>query len=426
MKTGNLNGVDLTSSGAGTNYLADDGTYKAVSGGSQDLQSVTDVGSETNNTIRSTGAEIIVSGSGSKRFRVSSDDDDAYQTFSNEGQQIWSQGADRSKSSDFVLIDGDGLATGVEKIRVGTNKTTLSNNQLELNLTSSSSNVENVIWDAGDWFNIYKNSYEQALGGGIRLELNRDITLGPNTYPVGLHFYEVSSGTGYPTSVGWVMGQYLSTSRAIQTYYDRYTGEMYQRYTIASNTWSTTTAGGWQQIATLESDGSLDLSGVLNLASTTNVSPSDGDIWRDSSDGKLKGREGSVTSNLIGGGGGVTPGSWTNASLATNVGVRSGMRPLRYRSDGIDGVQIEGSCKYNTGFSLFAGFTVVLFTLPVGSRPNNDINIAVQVGYNGSTQQIEAWAALDSSNGQVTLKNADAVAITELYDITINTRFSLT
>lgn len=280
MKTGNLNGVDLTSGGAGTNYLADDGTYKAVSG-SQDLQSVTDVGSETTNTIRSTGAEIIVSGSGSKRFRVSSDDDDAYQTFSNEGQQIWSQGADRSKSSDFVLIDGDGLATGVEKIRVGTTKTTLSNNQLELNLTSSISNVENVIWDSGDWFNIYKNGYEQALGGGIRLELNRDITLGPTTYPIGLHFYEVSSGTGYPTSVGWVMGQYLSTSRAIQTYYDRYTGDMYQRYTIASNTWSTTTAGGWQQIATIESDGSLDLDGVLNLATTTNASPTTGDMWND-------------------------------------------------------------------------------------------------------------------------------------------------
>ncbi len=43
MKTGNLNGVDLTSGGGGTNYLADDGTYKAVGGGgSQDLQDVID------------------------------------------------------------------------------------------------------------------------------------------------------------------------------------------------------------------------------------------------------------------------------------------------------------------------------------------------------------------------------------------------
>jgi hypothetical protein len=127
----------------------------------------------------------------------------------------------------------------------------------------------------------------------------------------------------------------------------------------------------------------------------------------------------------VGGGGGVTPTAWVNASLNSSLGVRSSMRPLRYRGDGIDGVQIEGSCKYNTGLALFPGFTVVLFTLPIGSRPNKDINLTVQVGYNGAVPQVEAWASLNSTNGQVTLKNSDSVAISELYDITINTRFSL-
>jgi hypothetical protein len=75
--------------------------------------------------------------------------------------------------------------------------------------------------------------------------------------------------------------------------------------------------------------------------------------------------------------------------------------------------------------ALFPGFTVVLFTLPIGSRPNKDINLTVQVGYNGAVPQVEAWASLNSTNGQVTLKNSDSVAISELYDITINTRFSL-
>jgi len=127
----------------------------------------------------------------------------------------------------------------------------------------------------------------------------------------------------------------------------------------------------------------------------------------------------------VGGGGGVTPTAWVNASLNSSLGVRSSMRPLRYRGDGIDGVQIEGSCRYNTGLALFPGFTVVLFTLPSGSRPNKDINLTVQVGFNGAVPQIEAWASLNSSNGQVTLKNSDSVAISQLYDITINTRFSL-
>ena len=127
----------------------------------------------------------------------------------------------------------------------------------------------------------------------------------------------------------------------------------------------------------------------------------------------------------VSGGGGVTPTAWVNASLNSSLGFRSSMRPLRYRGDGIDGVQIEGSCKYNTGLALFPGFSVVLFTLPIGSRPNKDVNFTVQVGYNGSVPQIEAWASLNSSNGQVTLKNSDSVAISELYDITINTRFSL-
>ncbi len=127
----------------------------------------------------------------------------------------------------------------------------------------------------------------------------------------------------------------------------------------------------------------------------------------------------------VAGGGGVTPTAWVNASLNSSLGFRSSMRPLRYRGDGIDGVQIEGSCKYNTSLALFPGFSVVLFTLPIGSRPNKDVNFTVQVGYNGSVPQIEAWASLNSSNGQVTLKNSDSVAISELYDITINTRFSL-
>jgi len=127
-----------------------------------------------------------------------------------------------------------------------------------------------------------------------------------------------------------------------------------------------------------------------------------------------------------GGGGGVTPGAWTNVTLASNIGVRSGYRPLRYRSDGIDGVQVEGTCKYNTGFNLAPGFTVVLFTFALGSRPNNDFNVKAQVGYNGSTTEIDAWAHIDASTGQVTLKNSDAIAISELYDISFNFRFSLT
>jgi len=87
MKTGNLNGVDLTSDGAGTNYLADDGTYKAVSSGSQDLQSVLDVGNTAdkgatfgdttevnkgigNSSIFRVGQNTSTTNSGENGFRV--------------------------------------------------------------------------------------------------------------------------------------------------------------------------------------------------------------------------------------------------------------------------------------------------------------------------------------------------------------------
>ncbi len=187
----------------------------------------------------------------------------------------------------------------------------------------------------------------------------------------------------------------------------------------------------------------------IKFQSLTNSSPQSGEVYNDGTSIKIESDvtvNGSITATIptgtqvglvgydangkliqgTGGGGGVTPGSWTNVTLASNIGVRSGYRPLRYRSDGIDGVQVEGTCKYNTGFNLAPGFTVVLFTFASGSRPNNDFNVKAQVGYNGSTTEIDAWAHIDASTGQVTLKNSDAVAISELYDISFNFRFSLT
>jgi len=46
-----FNGAAITSVGAGTNFLADDGTYKAA-GGSQDLQEVTEIGRSTNQGVQ--------------------------------------------------------------------------------------------------------------------------------------------------------------------------------------------------------------------------------------------------------------------------------------------------------------------------------------------------------------------------------------
>ena len=203
-------------------------------------------------------------------------------------------------------------------------------------------------------------------------------------------------------------------------------------------------------VRTIIKAGTLEVEdGVFKLGSTTNASPTAGDIDFDGTNVNIRSDvtvNGSITATIptgtqvglvgydangkliqgTGGGGGVTPGAWTNVTLASNISVRSGYRPLRYRSDGIDGVQVEGTCKYNTGFNLAPGFTVVLFTFASGSRPNNDFNVKAQVGYNGSTTEIDAWAHIDASTGQVTLKNSAAVAISELYDISFNFRFSLT
>ena len=172
--------------------------------------------------------------------------------------------------------------------------------------------------------------------------------------------------------------------------------------------------GGQQEVLKLDSDSNATFSGdvTCNIPTGTQV----GLVGYDANGKLIQGT----------GGGGVTPGAWTNVTLASNISVRSGYRPLRYRSDGIDGVQVEGTCKYNTGFNLAPGFTVVLFTFASGSRPNNDFNVKAQVGYNGATTEIDAWAHIDASTGQVTLKNSDAIAISELYDISFNFRFSLT
>lgn len=173
--------------------------------------------------------------------------------------------------------------------------------------------------------------------------------------------------------------------------------------------------GTQEEVLKLDSDGNATFSGdvACNIPTGTQV----GLVGYDANGKLIQG---------TGGGGGVTPSAWTNVTLASNISVRSGYRPLRYRSDGIDGVQVEGTCKYNTGFNLAPGFTVVLFTFASGSRPNNDFNIKAQVGYNGATTEIDAWAHIDASTGQVTLKNSDAIAISELYDISFNFRFSLT
>jgi hypothetical protein len=193
-------------------------------------------------------------------------------------------------------------------------------------------------------------------------------------------------------------------------------------FLVGSNSYGTMYANSGDSSLTIQAD-STNATGGLKLTSANGIFPTLPSGTASATVGV------DATGKLIqftGGGGGVTPGAWTNVTLASNISVRSGYRPLRYRSDGIDGVQVEGTCKYNTGFNLAPGFTVVLFTFASGSRPNNDFNVKAQVGYNGSTFEIDAWAHIDASTGQVTLKNSDAIAISELYDISFNFRFSLT
>ena len=168
-------------------------------------------------------------------------------------------------------------------------------------------------------------------------------------------------------------------------------------------------------------DGYFGINNVLQMASTTNASPSNGDIWFDGTN--LKGREGGATFNLNSSGG-VTPGSWTTATLQTNWEARSGYRAVRYRDNGIDGTEIEGVAKLKTSQSLLGGSSVVLFTLPVALRPTAKLTGLVSCTYEGSWQSVTGvWYEVDT-NGDVTITNSNSTLITELYNIGINIKFA--
>jgi len=172
-------------------------------------------------------------------------------------------------------------------------------------------------------------------------------------------------------------------------------------------------AGDEKHIATFKS-------GAFQLQISTNASPTNGDIWFDGTN--LKGREGGATFNLNGGG--VTPGSWTTATLQTNWEARSGYRAVRYRDNGIDGTEIEGVAKLKTAQSLLGGGSVVLFTLPVALRPTAKLTGLVSCTYEGSWQSVTGvWYEVDT-NGDVTITNSNSTLITELYNIGINIKFA--
>lgn len=123
MKTGNLNGVDLTSDGGGTNYLADDGTYKAVSGGSQDLQSVLTEGNIADNGVIVTNTDDNAPFSGLTSIRGTAIDDVRYATMvqlSAFTQLIagYAGGSGSGRANYFDIKASDDTGTEISAVKI--------------------------------------------------------------------------------------------------------------------------------------------------------------------------------------------------------------------------------------------------------------------------------------------------------------------
>jgi hypothetical protein len=155
MKTGNLNGVDLTSSGAGTNYLADDGTYKAVSGGSQDLQSVLDVGN-TADKGANFGGTIFIERENDTIYRYG---------------QVFQRG-DNSGGAGVIYTEGDG-SNGVAKFGISTLRD--DEKMLEFDLSTL---------DAKIFYNLDLDGYfrQPVTGQTLFSGFSRDSALGSAFY----------------------------------------------------------------------------------------------------------------------------------------------------------------------------------------------------------------------------------------------------
>jgi hypothetical protein len=118
-------------------------------------------------------------------------------------------------------------------------------------------------------------------------------------------------------------------------------------------------------------------------------------------------------------------GDWETPTLFTNIEARTGTRVVRYRLIG-DDVQIQGGCKYKTGFNLANGNSITLFTLAVGYRPDEEYASPV-VFYIESTRASYSGSVLVvNTTGVCTLYNNSGVTMTENDTIALNMRFSLT
>ncbi len=295
MKTGNLNGVDLTSSGAGTNYLADDGTYKAVSGGgSQDLQSVLDTGNTADKEINlergnsSTLTEFL-------KFRLLDGSGEVKMRFENAlGVYQMRFGGSTLRDLYFSNFNGDNFV-----IRSGTSdesfiaklKATFED-VAYFESTTNSSPVTGEVWNNGTDLEIEApikvngDAIFNEVGGTTTLKVGDDTdlnTAGEN----GLKLMANSNGSVYLDH---------KTASGDTIFYR--CGENTEQGNARIFMQVDPTNGYVTFPTNVNVGGSLDLSDVLNLASTTNASPSDGDVWRDSASGKLKFRENGVTYNF--------------------------------------------------------------------------------------------------------------------------------
>ena len=381
-----FNGAAITSVGGGTNFLADDGTYKAVSGG----------GASEGGAISGATANRLVTTDASGNLNTAnapSWDPSGTDTILNLPNTL-ANGAILGKTIDtgWLGLLGGTSETNAASIRLY-GSGTLGSGRLRYNGTTR------LLWDGT---NIDASDLLRALNG---LAVTGNVDVSGELVGSAATFNIRSDSDAKSLNL---IGGSTTTDNVSLALLNGGVGRM--RYNgITEALWG---------------DGYFSINNILKMASTTNSSPTNGDIWFDGTN--LKGREGGATFNLNGGGGGVTPGSWTTATLQSNWEARSGYRAARYRDNGIDGTEIEGVVKLKASQFLLAGGSVVLFTLPTALRPNAKLTGLVSCTYEGSWQAVTGvWYEVNTS-GQVEITNSSSTLISELYNIGINIRFAQT
>jgi len=342
MKTGNLNGVDLKSNGGGTNFLADDGAYKSVGGGSQDLQSVLDEGNtadkgasfgdttEVNagvgtSSIFRVGQNTSSTNTGENGVRINANSNgNNFLDFKNilNGRTYFRCGQYDEYGYDktwMELIPSTGDVIFKNSLKVGDD--TEIDGDLIVNQTDGTSSKFYVGDDT-------KGTASNEVGYRVNASTNGNIYIDHKTFAAKKIFHgcgagaeigdthtyqEVDAETGdllFNNNIEVNGETQLNDRLRIDEGADTRVA-FYNSTVFAGQIQATSdeirllapagkTSSMWaESVKVIQAEEGIGrIYGILALESTTNSSPSDGDVWRDSSDGKLKFRENGVTYNF--------------------------------------------------------------------------------------------------------------------------------